>query len=160
MLRFGAMMLGRSTRSCSREKTGGWDRSCGRRAVSGRPFVPRAPQGPLPSAQLPNPTRGICGTRAGGGSVATSGVPLADFARNLAPLTGRFVVDRTGLTGPYDLDLKWTADRVAADRPAGALTDGTSLFAAVQEQLGLELEPQRAPVDVLVIESAEQPVED
>jgi uncharacterized protein (TIGR03435 family) len=113
-----------------------------------------------PAASLPNPSRGFCGTRAGNGSVATSGVPLADFARNLAPMTGRFVVDRTGLTGPYDLDVKWTPDQVAANAPAGALTDGTSLFAAIQEQLGLKLEPQRAPVDVVVVESAERPVED
>ena len=88
------------------------------------------------------------------------GVPLANCARNLAPLTGRFVIDRTGLTGPWDLDLKWTPDQVAADRPAGAQSDGTSLFAAIQEQLGLKLEAQRAPVDAIVIESAERPIED
>ena len=48
----------------------------------------------------PPPTieRGFCGTRAGAGSVSTSGVPLADFARNLAPLTGRFVVMQTQLS--------------------------------------------------------------
>ena len=109
----------------------------------------------------PQPARGFCGTRAGAGRVSTSGVPLASFARNLAPLTGRFVVDRTGLTGAFDLDLKWTPDLAAGDRPAsGALADGTSLFAAIQEQLGLKLEAQRAPVEAIVIESAQRPVED
>jgi uncharacterized protein (TIGR03435 family) len=108
----------------------------------------------------PQITRGFCGTRAGNGSVSTSAVALADFARNLAPMTGRFVIDRTGLTGSYDLDLKWTPDQALAGAAAGAATDGTSLFAALQEQLGLKLEAQRAPVEVLVIESAERPAED
>jgi uncharacterized protein (TIGR03435 family) len=112
------------------------------------------------AAQPAMPQRGFCGTRAGNGSVSTSSVLLADFARNLAPMTGRFVVDRTGLTARYDLDLKWTPDQALGAAPAGALSDGTSLFAALQEQLGLKLDPQRAPVDVVVIESAERPTED
>jgi uncharacterized protein (TIGR03435 family) len=108
----------------------------------------------------PLPPKGFCGTRTGNGSVSTSSVLLTDFARNIAPATGRFVVDRTGLTARYDLDVKWTPDQALAGGAAGAATDGTSLFAALQEQLGLKLEAQRAPVDVVVIESVERPVED
>lgn len=107
----------------------------------------------------PQVDRGYCGTRANAGVMATSGVAMADFARNLAPQTGRFVVDRTGLTGTFDLDLKWTPDQ-ATGAAASAATDGTSLFAALEEQLGLKLEAQRAPVDVVVIESVERPSED
>jgi uncharacterized protein (TIGR03435 family) len=110
-------------------------------------------------AAMPPIRRGFCGTRAGNGTVSTSGVPLSAFARNLAPMTGRFIIDRTGLAGSYDLDLKWTPDQ-AAGAASSALTDGTSLFAALEEQLGLKLEAQRAPVEVIVIESAERPVED
>ena len=116
----------------------------------------KSPQGPMPPI-----SRGFCGTRAGNGSVSTSAVALADFARNLAPMTGRFVIDRTGLNGTYDLDLKWTPDQALTPGAAtGAATDGTSLFAALQEQLGLKLEAQRAPVEVLVIDSADRPIED
>ena len=112
--------------------------------------------------QMPTVERGFCGTRAVPGNVSTSGVALADFARNLAPQTGRFVIDRTGLSGTFDLDLKWTPDQPAPPGApsSGGLDDGTSLFAALQEQLGMKLEAQRAPVDVLVIESAERPSED
>jgi len=84
------------------------------------------------------------------------GVPLSNFVRNLGGTTGRFVIDKTGLTGPFDLELQW-----APDQPAGgAQPDGVSLFAAMQEQLGLKLEAKRAPVEVLVIDSAERPTED
>ena len=72
---------------------------------------------------------------------------------------GRAVVDRTGLTGTFDLDLKWTPEPPAgANNQSVALaTDAPSLFTAVQEQLGLKLEPARGPVDVQVIDSAERP---
>jgi uncharacterized protein (TIGR03435 family) len=106
--------------------------------------------------------RPLCGTRTGRGTVMTSGVAMADFARNLAPQTGRAVVDRTGLNGAFDIDLTWTPDQgpPGPDGPVAPAGDGVSLFAAIQEQLGLKLDAQRAPVDTLVIDSASRPVED
>ncbi|HWG16338.1 MAG TPA: TIGR03435 family protein [Acidobacteriaceae bacterium] len=65
----------------------------------------------------------------------------------------RPAVDRTGLKGRYDFDLTWTADETrsaGSDAPPGLLT-------AIQEQLGLKLEPVKAPVDVLVIDKVERP---
>jgi len=67
-------------------------------------------------------------------------------------------MDATGLSGLFDIELKWTPDQVIGG--AGAQTDGTSLFAAIQEQLGLRLEARQAPITVLVIESAERPAEE
>jgi len=112
-------------------------------------------------AAPPQVERGFCGTRTsitnGLGTVSTSGIPMADFVRNLGPQTGRFVIDRTGLTGTFDMDLTFTPEQTIGD---GADRSNPSLFAALQEQLGLRLEPQRGPVEVLVIESAERPTED
>ena len=111
----------------------------------------------------PMPAGAFCGTRSNNGTVSMKGVPLSNFVRNLGGMTGRFVIDRTGLTGPYDLDLQWTPDPAAAGGPPQAPAgpgDGASLFAAIQEQLGLKLEAKRAPVEVLVIDSAERPTED
>jgi len=105
-----------------------------------------------------SPDRPFCGTRTGGGSIMTSGVQMADFARNLSPSTGRIVIDRTGLTGPFDLELKFTPDPLGPGGGDPAL-DFPSLFVAIQEQLGLKLEAVRAPVDVLVIDSAQRPSE-
>ena len=81
--------------------------------------------------------------------------------RLIASAAGRLVVDRTGLTGPYDLDLQWTPDQqpLPGDAP-GAQSDGVSLFAALREQLGLKLEPTKTPAEVIVIESGELPSED
>ncbi|HET9270390.1 MAG TPA: TIGR03435 family protein [Vicinamibacterales bacterium] len=70
----------------------------------------------------------------------------------LASASGRIVVDRTGLKGPFTIDLEWSQDQTASDKP--------SIFTAVQEQLGLKLESARAPVDVLVIDSVERPTPD
>ena len=70
----------------------------------------------------------------------------------LANASGRIVVDRTGLKGPFNIDLEWSPDQTASDKP--------SIFTAVQEQLGLKLESTRAPVDVLVIDSVERPTPD
>jgi len=114
-----------------------------------------------PPVDPPAIARGYCGSKGNPGSVATSGVPLTDFARNLASVAGRLVIDRTGLTGPYDLDLQWTPDQQAlAGGAPGAQADGTSLFAALREQLGLKLEPTRTTAEVLVIESGQLPSED
>ena len=67
----------------------------------------------------------------------------------LANASGRIVVDRTGLKGPFAIDLEYSQDQTASDKP--------SIFTAVQEQLGLKLDPQRASVDALVIDAVERP---
>jgi len=70
------------------------------------------------------------------------------------PDVGRFVVDKTGLTGRYNFALHWTPDNTPADSPIVA---GPSIFTALQEQLGLKLDPTKAPIDTLVIDHAESP---
>ena len=70
----------------------------------------------------------------------------------LAAASGRIVVDRTGLPGPFTIDLEFSQDQSVSDKP--------SIFTAVQEQLGLKLESTRGPVDVLVIDRIERPSPD
>lgn len=67
----------------------------------------------------------------------------------------RPVVDRTGLTGTYVLDLTYTPD-IRSNRAEPDPGD-ISIFTAVQEQLGLKLEPEKAPIEVLVVDSVEKP---
>jgi uncharacterized protein (TIGR03435 family) len=67
----------------------------------------------------------------------------------------RLVVDRTGLTGAGDFSLKWSSDD--AEEQGGP--DVISIFTAIQDQLGLKLQPAKLPVDTLVIDHVEMPSE-
>jgi uncharacterized protein (TIGR03435 family) len=75
--------------------------------------------------------------------------PLDRFAAVLSHFAGRPVVDATGLTGRYDLALYWVSD---AQPDAG----GPDLFTALQEQLGLKLQPKKVVVTVLVVDRMEK----
>jgi uncharacterized protein (TIGR03435 family) len=82
-----------------------------------------------------------------------SNASMSDLALILNFHVDRPVVDQTGLKGRYDFQLKWlTDDNHAADPGAPPV-----LFTAIQEQLGLKLEPVKAPADVLVIDKVERP---
>ena len=69
----------------------------------------------------------------------------------------RPVLDKTGLTGRYDIELEWTPERLQM-QSAPALDAGPpSIFTALQEQLGLRLESAKGPVKTLVIDHVERP---
>ncbi len=78
----------------------------------------------------------------------------SSLAGTLSGVVGRVVIDKTGLTGVYDVDLTWAWH----DEP-GSGDNGPSIFTALQEQLGLKLEPAKAPIDVVVIDHIERPSE-
>lgn len=130
-------------------------------AMRGRGGRAGGPPGPPPPGQRP-----ICGMRMGPHEVSASGVPLVQFTQVLSQLTQRIVVDRTGLTGNFDIDLTFTPDRMPQGPPPPGVPlpsidpNGPSLFTALQEQLGLKLDSERAPVEVLVIDHVERPTPD
>ena len=106
----------------------------------------------------------------GHGMVNGQGVELQMLATALSNQLGRPVLDRTGLTGRYDIRLQWTPDPGQSMTPLGGPPpgvqappppdpNGPSIFAAVQEQLGLRLESQRGPVEMIVIDRVEKPSE-
>jgi uncharacterized protein (TIGR03435 family) len=84
---------------------------------------------------------------------------MSQFAQFLQRRLGRPVIDKTGLTGRYDFDLAFAPLGPAT---AGAAADPSrpTIFVALEEQLGLKLESTDAPLDVIVIDSIEQPVPD
>ena len=101
----------------------------------------------------------VCGGRSRAGNIVARGVTMTEVARNITSQAGSFVVDRTGLIGGFDFDLQWTPEPAAGDGRRDIL-DGPSFTTALQEQLGIKLERQRAPIDILVIDRAEQPSPD
>ena len=86
-------------------------------------------------------------------AITAAGVTLSDLAMNLSFPLDRTVINKTGLTGRYDFQLRWTADGVTT----GATDAPPDLFTAMQEQLGLKLEAGKGPVETLVVDHVEQP---
>ena len=119
--------------------------------------------GPTPPAQ-PGARPQCRISTMGPGIVSGDDVAMAQFAQVLSQTMDRVVVDKTGLTALYSFRLEFTpAQLPPGGLPPGAPPidpDGPSLFAALQEQLGLKLEAQRSPVEMLVIDSVEQPTPD
>jgi uncharacterized protein (TIGR03435 family) len=85
------------------------------------------------------------------GEVKWANSPLTNLKFLLGSEVGKPVIDKTGLTGNYDFTLNYapTALPDESGRP--------SVFTALEEQLGLKLVPSKEPVDVLVINSIDQP---
>jgi uncharacterized protein (TIGR03435 family) len=113
--------------------------------------------GPMPRGNM----------RMGRGSLEATAVPIANFVRAMSQQLGRTVMDKTGLTGLYDIKLEWTPDPIqggAFPLPAGVEPpapdpSGPSIFTAIQDQLGLKLDGSKGAVEVLVIDSVQKPVE-
>jgi uncharacterized protein (TIGR03435 family) len=91
---------------------------------------------------------------------------LGNFARFMQfVVMDKPVVDKTGLTGEFDFTLRWTPDETQFNGMGFRVPvpEGTTalpgLFTAIQEQLGLKLEPQKIPAEVLVIDHVERPSE-
>jgi uncharacterized protein (TIGR03435 family) len=82
------------------------------------------------------------------GGIMGHSMVMGSLAGTLARVLGYQVVDHTGLTGTFDINLKWT--------PEDNNEAGPSLFTAIQEQLGLKLEPGKAAVEVLVVDHADR----
>ncbi len=113
--------------------------------------------------------------RVGRGQIIAQSIPMDNLARLLSQQLGRTVIDKTGLQGNYDFTLEWTPDpgQSLGGGPGGPVepsremqrpdnapdANGPSVFTAIQEQLGIKLESQKAPVEMLVIESIEKPSE-
>ena len=112
--------------------------------------------------------------RSGPGEFEAEGVPVELLVNELSSQLGRNVIDNTGLKGLYAFSVRWTPapgeqvrdiqitrrePTITADTPVTAIQPPSSsdLLAAIQEQLGLKVEPKTEPVSVVVIDRAEQP---
>ena len=108
--------------------------------------------------------------RVGRGQLTAQAVPMTSLANMLSQQLQRTVLDKTGLTGKYDLELNWTPDQGSdpmfkgpeGSPPRGDAapdSSGPSIFTALQEQLGLKLQSAKGPVETLVIDHVEMPSE-
>jgi uncharacterized protein (TIGR03435 family) len=101
----------------------------------------------------------------GWGEISGNNIEIAQILGTISGNPERFVVDKTGLTGKYTLSLKWNPlagqDSPAwfTDQYADQFKGRPDIFIALEEQLGLKLEPAKGPVDVYVIDHVEKPSE-
>jgi uncharacterized protein (TIGR03435 family) len=133
---------------------------------------PENVDGPAPPGAGPN--HGAI--RIGAGNLVGNAVTLSWFATMLSQRLDRLIVDKTNLTGRYDIRLQWTPNAgeypydLGGNRLPTSIIDmsgtavtldpsGPSIFSAMQEQLGLKLESAKAPVELLVIDHVEKPSE-
>ena len=96
---------------------------------------------------VPPPRAGViapCSMQMTDGRMQARAFELSQLATNLGPSTGRYVVDRTGLKGRFDIDLEWT----------------DSIATALEAQLGLKLQPEVGPVEVTIVDRIEPPKPD
>ncbi|MGH8123258.1 MAG: TIGR03435 family protein [Rudaea sp.] len=120
--------------------------------------VAAAQSGSKPNVALPPQQQGRapkCGMLEGPGDISLSGAKMKQLSATLSQRLGRRVNDQTGLRDSYDLQLHFAPESATIN-----ISDAPGLFTAVQEQLGLKLEPSKGPVDVLVIDHVERPTPD
>ena len=97
--------------------------------------------------------------------------PLVAILNIGSKALGRQIVDQTGLAGGFDIDLTYTPDALSAAAlasrqgpppPLASQVDpnGPSLFQALQDQLGLKVEPRKLAPDVMLIDHIEPPTEE
>jgi uncharacterized protein (TIGR03435 family) len=111
-----------------------------------------------PGDTYPNGIKRLDGLPGGAGTlhmdrdrITAQGVPIATLAGWLSQQLGHAVLDKTGLTGKYDFTLQWPED--------GSKSFETLVSTPIQEQLGLRLEPQTAPREILIVDRIEKPSE-
>ncbi|QMV18994.1 TIGR03435 family protein [Granulicella sp. 5B5] len=127
-------------------------------AKGGSKLKPSAPFTPPPdAAKDPVAARRPGRMMMGPGTLQGQGIPMKTIANQLSYVLHYPVIDKTGLTGDFDFELKWRSDE--SGPPAASDDAGVSIFTAVQEQLGLKLQSTKGPVDTLVIDQAEKPSE-
>lgn len=100
------------------------------------------------------------------GKITARRISMSEFATLLSRLLDRPVRDMTGLESVFELTLEWTPDdnqgglNAGGNPKAGTLAEdrivGPTIFTALQEQLGLKLESQNSPIDILTIDHAEK----
>jgi uncharacterized protein (TIGR03435 family) len=105
----------------------------------------------------------------GPGSLSGQGLPMTSLITLLSRQLSRTILDKTGLTGRYDIALHWASDEGSmspmppgdahAAPPQALESTGPSIFTALQEQLGLKLQSTKGPVETVVIDRVERPSE-
>lgn len=129
------------------------------RAVAGYDLV-LAENGPKLQQSLPGDAE-VQGRviQVGNGHITGREVPIATLASLLSEQLGQTVLDKTGLANHYDVTLEWPTSGDGQPGPSSIESSKAAILATVQDELGLKLEPREAPMEILVIDHVEKPLE-
>jgi uncharacterized protein (TIGR03435 family) len=124
--------------------------------MAGRMSPPAPGQPPSPRCGSVNVILAASGARMQGGQI-----PMPEFIRVLSTVLGRTVIDKSGFTGLFDVQLEFMPDAATPALPApppdpAGPSLGSSIFSAIQ-QLGLRLESSKGPVEVIIVDHVERP---
>jgi bla regulator protein blaR1 len=136
-------------------------------AVIGEPIPPQQPPVGSDGKPMVQPPGSVWQLN---GQLQGKAIQLDEVAKTLSRIVGRTIIDKTGLTGAYDFSLKWTpeniqpnalntANNMANNSAPSADLSEPSILTAIQEQLGLKLEPSKGQGEFFIIDSAEKPSE-
>jgi uncharacterized protein (TIGR03435 family) len=119
---------------------------CAPRAASGGP-PPMPPSGQDPQSR--------CGMAMSRSTIMSGGVTMDTFVRSISGLAGGMVNNRTGLEGWYAVNLRFAPPGLTVD--PSSTDDAPQLVTALQEQLGLKLQPEKSRVPIFVVDHIERP---
>jgi bla regulator protein BlaR1 len=122
--------------------------------------APRAPSEGVPPTPPTPPSRdepqNRCGMSMGRGEIVSGGIAMDQLVSSLTGLAGGLVNNRTGLQGWYALTLRFAPPGLSAD-PSSVPDDAPQFVTALQEQLGLKLQPEKTRVPIFVVDHIERP---
>jgi uncharacterized protein (TIGR03435 family) len=158
------MVVARSDRRLGEKMRGSGPDCAPLTMPAGMQQPPPAPAGA--ARGTPPPGAPGCPTIFGNGFLSARRTSMEQLARNLSRTVRRIVVDKTNLSGFYDIDLEFMPDGPLPQQAPGAPQfpnpnpDAPSIYTALQEQLGLKLESARGPVEQMVIDRVEALIPD
>jgi uncharacterized protein (TIGR03435 family) len=115
---------------------------------------PRTPAGSPPMPPVRGDVRSRCGMAMGRGTIESGGITMDALVRSLSGLAGGLVNNRTGLEGWYAVSLRFAPPGLSVDP---STDDAPQFVTALQEQLGLKLQPEKTQVAIFVVDHIERP---
>ena len=96
------------------------------------------------------------GNRSSRGAIISNHMTMPTLATLLSRFLRETVIDKTGLSGQYEVRLEWTPDSATGPANDSTAPEHPSIFTAMRQQVGLTLQPRKGPLEIIVVDHAER----